>query len=246
MATPSSENYDELKKDYDAALKLKQEGNTFFKSKDYQNALKSYTQIFIHIGMNPMADVQAVLGALSNDTNTKQSVSDDVKQIKLKIDELRLSAFNNMSMVYLKQNNYKKAIEHSTKAIKCSHYNFKARLRRARSYRHLKEIKKAKNDLEFLQKYGYKYDLQIINELKLLEIKDFESDDIVIDEEEEKKKAEEEKAKEKKEREEKEAKEKKETAKRKSNDNYIYYVIVAVFVLILAVIVGVYFQFYSS
>merc|ERR1712176_1039502 len=112
----------------------------------------------------------------------------EMKMIGNKINELRISAFNNMAMVHLKEKNFLKVIEYCSKTIKSDRYSFKALLRRGRAYRHSKQPKKARIDLEFLQNNGYKYDLQIKNELKLLELNDFESDKIVIDEEEEKKK----------------------------------------------------------
>ena len=40
-------------KDYDLALALKNEGNKYLKENDYAKALKSYSKIIIHIGMNP-------------------------------------------------------------------------------------------------------------------------------------------------------------------------------------------------
>merc|ERR1719361_521256 len=68
-------------------------------------------------------------------------------------------------------------------------FDYTALLQRGRSYRHLGQREKAKQDLELVQRSGYQYDLQILNELKLLELGNQDSDEMVIDEEEEKAKA---------------------------------------------------------
>lgn len=224
--TMSKETYEELVKDYDAAFGLKKEGNEYFKQNEYQSALKCYSRILLHIGMNAATEVSDMFGVESKENSV------DTKSIRAKINDLRLSAFNNIAMTHLKRNDYTKAIENCTSAIKCDPYNFKALLRRGRAYRHIKDAKSAREDLEFLQKY-YKYDLQIRNELKLLEMNDFETDNIVINEEEEKAKI---------------KKEKEEAAKAKTsrngNDNgYFMYVGIAVVVMILAIIAGLYFAY---
>eukprot|EP00483_Globobulimina_turgida_P006828 UN06840 len=179
-----TEMYEELLKDYEEAFVLKQKGNEYFKQSNFESALKSYSQILLHIGMNPASDVKTIFAHLSNENKNNNGENKENRQemnaICGKINELRLTAFNNIAMVHLKQNNYIKVIENCNKTIKCDKYNYKALLRRGRASRHLKQIKNAKNDLIFLQNNGYKYDLQIKNELKLLEMKEFTNDKNVI------------------------------------------------------------------
>eukprot|EP01084_Bolivina_argentea_P190693 327613_1 len=104
-ATQNISNYDQLVKDHEEALALKNKGNAAFKEKDYALALKSYSQILLHIGMNPSTDVSSMFGQ-----NTHKESSEEVNKIQHTINELRLSAFNNMAMVHLKQNNYSKVV----------------------------------------------------------------------------------------------------------------------------------------
>eukprot|EP01084_Bolivina_argentea_P272709 464391_1 len=239
-----TESYKQLVKDYEEALALKEEGNEYYRNKNYESALKSYSQILLHIGMNPASDVSTIFAHLSNDSNssdTKDSNNNSVemKETRGKINNLRLTAFNNMAMVHLKQNNYEKVIENCNHSIKCHKYDFKALLRRARSYRHLQQDIKAKNDLIFLQNNGYKYDLQIKNELALLDMKEFNSDDIVINEKEEKEKEEKERDIEKKKREEQQKNNQKKRQGKNSN-NYLIYVGIAAIVLLIAIIVAAY------
>merc|ERR1712228_739775 len=188
------------------ALALKKEGNAFYKQNEFKQALKAYSQIFIHLGMNSSTNVSSIFGI----ENKNKENSEQMKLIRGKINELRLSAFNNMSMVQLKQGNFSKVIANCTNAIQSDAYNFKALLRRARAYRHLKDRQNAIKDLKFFQQY-YKYDLQIKNELKLLEMGDFETDNIVINEAEEKEKEKKERAN--------EAKIKKEKSSKYSGNN---------------------------
>merc|ERR1712129_40658 len=104
-----------------------------------------------------------------------------------------------------------------TNAIKCDPYNFKALFRRGRAHRHLKDEKKARRDLLFLQQF-YKQDLQITNELKLLQLADYETDRTVIDETEEK-----------------------ENETTNSGYGDFIYIGIAIFVMIIAISFGLYF-----
>ena len=86
--------------DYDQALALKDSGNTAFKNGDFKVALKNYSRIFMHIGMNPCMNMSQMMGqGGSKNPDLPQASKDPLQQ---KTDELRLTAFNNMAAVYAK------------------------------------------------------------------------------------------------------------------------------------------------
>lgn len=177
-----AENVDQLNKEYKSAMALKAEGNAHFKKQEYQKALKSYSEILLEVGMNSTADITMLMGQFESMSQSDESV----KKIKSAINALRVAAFNNMAMVHLCRSEYRKAVRNCTKAIECSsrRFNYKALLRRGRAYRHLRESGKARKDLLFVLQSGYKHDVQILNELKLVDIENFESDEMVLDEQE--------------------------------------------------------------
>ena len=98
--------------DYDAALALKDAGNKCFKSQDYKGALKNYSRIFMHIGMNPCMNMQQVMGQSGKPNPAASSTKDPLQQ---KTDELRLTAFNNMAAVYAKLGKWDDAKEKCTR-----------------------------------------------------------------------------------------------------------------------------------
>jgi len=114
-------------KDYEDALKLKEEGNEAFKNGDNKNALKCYSRIFMHLGMNPCMNMASM---------TKQDTTAKPKDpLEVKCDELRLSAFNNMAAVYAKMKNWEDCKEKCTQVLKHDPDNVKALFRRGKAYR---------------------------------------------------------------------------------------------------------------
>ena len=90
--------------DYDQALALKDAGNAAFKTGDFKGALKNYSRIFMHIGMNPCMNMSQMMGQGGAPPNPANQQSKD--PLQQKTDALRLTAFNNMAAVYAKMNKW--------------------------------------------------------------------------------------------------------------------------------------------
>ena len=99
--------------DYNAALALKDAGNTAFKSGDFKGALKNYSRIFMHIGMNPCMNMQQMMGQGSGKPNPASSATKD--PLQQKTDALRLTAFNNMAAVYARMGKWDDVKEKCTR-----------------------------------------------------------------------------------------------------------------------------------
>ena len=80
--------------------------------------------------------------------------------------EIMIPANLNISYIYLKKNDWKNVILHSTKVLQANQNNTKAKYRRCISYINLGELNKAKEDLDEL-----KNNLGSNTELKMLEEK---------------------------------------------------------------------------
>ena len=98
--------------DYDEALALKDAGNTAFKAGDFKGALKNYSRIFMHIGMNPCMNMSQMMGGGGAPPDPSAKSKDPLQQ---KTDELRLTAFNNMAAVYSKMGKWEDCKEKCTR-----------------------------------------------------------------------------------------------------------------------------------
>jgi len=155
--------------DYDQALALKDAGNAAFKTGDFKGALKNYSRIFMHIGMNPCMNMSQMMGQGGSPPNpaTPSSTKDPLQQ---KTDELRLTAFNNMAAVYAKMQKWDDCKDKCTRVLKHDDKNTKALFRRGMAHRKLNLYELARADLEKAKKIlDNKTDAAIQRELKLLE-----------------------------------------------------------------------------
>ena len=130
--------------DYEEAVKLKTKGNEAFKKKEYQNALKYYSSIILHLGMNSRMNISQITNKTGR-ANPYQKSS--ATKIQKKIDELRLICFNNMAAVYLKQEKYENVIEKAGRVLDDDVNNKKALFRRGMAYRKLGKLNQARDDL---------------------------------------------------------------------------------------------------
>jgi len=157
--------------DYDQGLALKDAGNAAFKEGDFKAALKNYSRIFMHIGMNPCMNMSQMMQPQQQQSKNpnlpKASAKDPLQQ---KTDELRLTAFNNMAAVYAKLNKWDDCKDKCTRVLKHDESNTKALFRRGMAHRKLNlyelsraDLIKAKNIL------NNKSDAAIERELKLLD-----------------------------------------------------------------------------
>lgn len=132
--------------DYAEALKLKNTGNEAFKAGDYKEALKYYSRIFIHIGMNPHMDMAAMMGGGGKPPPQAQQPKKEIDPHTAKVNALRLTAFNNMATVYLKTKQWPKCREKCDKVIERDAKNTKALFRRGTALRHLNCFELARAD----------------------------------------------------------------------------------------------------
>mmetsp|Transcript_98383 Transcript_98383/g.120507 ORF Transcript_98383/g.120507 Transcript_98383/m.120507 type:complete len:239 (+) Transcript_98383:87-803(+) len=139
--------------------KLKVEGNDHFKQKDYKKALKCYTRIFMHLGMNPCMN-------LSQMTGQGKGTKDPIQQ---EMDALRLTAFNNIAAVYAKMENWEECKDNCSRVLKHDDKNIKALFRRGLAHRKLSLFELARSDLlKANELLNGKHDVAIERELKLL------------------------------------------------------------------------------
>ena len=130
--------------DYEEAVKLKAKGNEAFKKHDYKNALKYYSSIIIHLGMNSRMEISQITNKTGAANPYRKSSRSSIQK---KIDDLRLIAFNNMAAVYLKQEDYEKAIDKASRVLDDDEYNKKALFRRGMAHRKLGHLDDARDDL---------------------------------------------------------------------------------------------------
>jgi len=109
----------------DAALRRKNDGNKFYSSNKYQLAIRKY---------------QRAIDLFSYKTGMK----DSEKQESIK--EIEVPCHGNISQCFLKEKNYKKALEHANKVIDLDKSNTKGLWRRGEAYLGLNEIENAEKD----------------------------------------------------------------------------------------------------
>eukprot|EP00486_Rosalina_sp_Unknown_P000484 CAMPEP_0201565890 /NCGR_PEP_ID=MMETSP0190_2-20130828/5314_1 /ASSEMBLY_ACC=CAM_ASM_000263 /TAXON_ID=37353 /ORGANISM="Rosalina sp." /LENGTH=312 /DNA_ID=CAMNT_0047983903 /DNA_START=115 /DNA_END=1053 /DNA_ORIENTATION=+ len=151
--------------DYDQALALKDAGNAAFKSGDFKGALKNYSRIFMHIGMNPCMNMSQMMGGGGAPPAQNQQSKDPLQQ---KTDGLRLTAFNNMAAVYAKMGKWDDCKDKCTRVLKHDDKNTKALFRRGMAQRKLNLYELARADLEKAKEIKGTKDPAIERELKLL------------------------------------------------------------------------------
>eukprot|EP01083_Nonionella_stella_P199180 730576_1 len=153
--------------DYDQALDLKNKGNECFKAGNLKGALKNYSRIFMHIGMNPCMNMSQMMGGGGDPSaQVPKQQKDPLQQ---KTDALRLTAFNNMAAVYAKMNKWDDCKEKCSRVLKVDDKNTKALFRRGMAHRKLNLYELARSDLEKAKNIiGNKKDAAIEREMKLL------------------------------------------------------------------------------
>jgi tetratricopeptide (TPR) repeat protein len=142
------------------AIELKEEGNKYFKENQLKKALYSYkkvnkikfkkTKIFLYLnGLNSsLSDI------LSRGNSKKEKTKEEIE-----IDEIRLIAYLNISAVYIKLNEYKKAKENVYKALQFDENNIKGKniielkkgiFRRGQCRMELGELDLAESDFNYV------------------------------------------------------------------------------------------------
>ncbi len=108
-------------------LKLKSEGNEFYKEKKYASAARKYVRIFLYVKGLSQKDPQMQMYAAA--TSDKLSSDQEDQIVKLQVD-----ANNNLAMCYIKLKNGKKAQHFSSQALELDPKNLKAKCRLAEAY----------------------------------------------------------------------------------------------------------------
>ena len=124
-------------------LKLKQEGNEFYKEKKYASAARKYVRIFLYVkGLSQKAPQMQMYAAATSD---KLSSDQEDQIVKLQVD-----ANNNLAMCYIKLKNGKKAQHFSSQALELDPKNLKAKCRLAEAYvmQKLKYLEEAERLIE--------------------------------------------------------------------------------------------------
>jgi len=111
----------------------KEEGNTFFKEGDYENACKKYSD---------------ALGSLEQLTTREKPGTDEW----LEIEKMKVPLLLNFSQCMLLTKEFYKAIEHLTTVIEKDSVNVKGYYRRAKAFHSVYSYKEARNDYEMVKK----------------------------------------------------------------------------------------------
>ena len=101
-----------LRQKYMAAMELKSAGDLELECANFKNALRQYSKMFVHLGMNGTRKLSEFCNQTGNENALKEVVmSNEYKAM----DALRLSAYNQMAEVYKKQQRWHKVIEKCSK-----------------------------------------------------------------------------------------------------------------------------------
>lgn len=132
------------------AFMLKEEGNVFFTSGEYQKAIGKYTKIQLYLnGLGNNETVSQMKSMLNRPDEAIENVSNEEN---VRIKSIQLSGFLNLAACYLKLMNYGKAIEYATKVLAMDEKNSKALFRRAQAYNGMKDADRALDDLNMAVK----------------------------------------------------------------------------------------------
>ena len=115
---PSSIKDSTLRSQYKEAMDLKNIGDKAFAKENYKKALKNYSQIFIHLGINGTRK----LGDFCGNDGAENPLKNDNK-IDIGVDKLRMYGHIQMAAIYVKQKKWKKVIEKCSKVECASNLN---------------------------------------------------------------------------------------------------------------------------
>ena len=109
-----------LRESYLLGISLKEEGNLYFKQKDYVNAIKKYSKVRAFMRqMMPASEGDADNSAFLNMINKQGDESDKLTAEESKnAVQVMAQSFLNMSLCYFYTEDYRKSIERATESLK--------------------------------------------------------------------------------------------------------------------------------
>jgi len=120
--------------------RLKEEGNRLLKEGDLQGAAKSYRFVFAYVnGLVGSGDNMAQYTQKSDMMNDEQ---------KKQVEEIKTASYSNLSLVYLKQDKFEKALQAADDAIASNEKFVKAFVRKSEVLLKLKKFQKAVETLQ--------------------------------------------------------------------------------------------------
>ncbi|XP_031554606.1 tetratricopeptide repeat protein 9C-like [Actinia tenebrosa] len=122
---------------------LKDEGNAFYKQKDYKNAMKKYHQALMYV--KGLFDQVPFQGMFLPETRFPD---EETAIFKEKAQQIELSCFNNLAACHLAGGRWSKVLDNSSKVLQRQPDNAKALYRRGQAYMKLQDIDRAKEDLK--------------------------------------------------------------------------------------------------
>ncbi|XP_056142879.1 peptidyl-prolyl cis-trans isomerase D [Lampris incognitus] len=143
-------NFRDVDQVLSVAEDMKSIGNNFFKSQDWQNAIKKYSKALRYL---------AVSGEQLEE-----------EEIQKKMESTALSCILNTAACKLKLQLWQEALDSCTEALELDQSNTKALFRRAQAWQGLKDYDKAMTDLKKAQE-GAPADKAISNEIKKVQLK---------------------------------------------------------------------------
>lgn len=141
------------------ALIFKDEGNEFYKAKDYKKALRKYHNAVLYMkGIdNDLHGMPAFLQSESVDPNSDKRISDELEEDCIKAN---VSIYNNLAACLLANardktpkvmDDYEKVVKYADIVLELEQDNDKALYRKAQALKQLRNFSDAKDTFEFLK-----------------------------------------------------------------------------------------------
>lgn len=128
------------------AQTLKQEGNVFFKDGDYKKAKAKYTRVFAYTRAFISSEPDGGEGMV-NMAMKASGLGEITDEFKLIAKNLERDVNNNMAIIFLKEENWTKVVEKSTKSLKIEK-NVKGYFNRGKAYAMKNDFESAYKDFE--------------------------------------------------------------------------------------------------
>eukprot|EP01084_Bolivina_argentea_P307407 531342_1 len=126
---------------FEKLLSWKTKGNDYFKKKEYSNALSYYCEILKFVGLSLKKELQVI------DIKLYDYIIHN-KQLKIKFNEIRITALKNISAIHFKLKNWYQCIDKCQLILNYNSNDIKTLFRRSQCYRKLNITDKALIDIQ--------------------------------------------------------------------------------------------------